>query len=217
MSGIDKYYYLNSYFFNQNDNMNQNTYFKNRAGTANINKRSNKTPIIVNYNQFQKSNNNQGVHTNIWRKREIKAPKKDSPKDSINNIDSGNNNLSSFNTNIHSPQKVYVILKNDIAKIQKTIPHSRKTAFDIKTISLKIFSTSQDIAFLIKNNYEYDFFNEDNLKNLSMKKIDYTGKEVLLYEFGNQKFLLFPQEDYKIIEIKKNEKDSQEIKKKMII
>ena len=114
--------------------------------------------------------------------------------------------MSSFNTNIHSPQKVYVILKNDIAKIQQTFPNSRKTAFDIKTISLKIYSTSQDIAFLIKNNYEYDFFNEDNLKNLSMKRIDYTGKEVLLYEFGNQQFLLFPQEKNKIIQIKKMKK-----------
>ena len=71
MSGISKYYYLNSYFNNPNDNMNQNTYFENRAGIASINKRSNKTPIIVNSNQFQKSNNNQGVHTNIWKKREI--------------------------------------------------------------------------------------------------------------------------------------------------
>ena len=149
MYGKNQFDYLKSNFNNPNDNIHQNTYFKTRPETAYINARSNITST-KSFNKFLNQKKLQGVQTNIWKKRDIKFPKPDGPKYSINNIDLGINNISSSDSNIYSPNRVYLILKNDLIQFQQTFSYSRKTTIDFKKLNLTIYSTSQEIAFLIE-------------------------------------------------------------------
>ena len=69
-----------------------------------------------------------------------------------------------------------------------------------------IYSSLNEVKNLISQKKEFLFVNEEYLKRNNYSSNEYKGKEVILYESENKKFLIFPSEteNINILEIYKN-------------
>ena len=193
-----------NYFLNMQNNFNQNNDYSRRPIVATKNIITNNRPIQIYDNLDFRQTQFQGGNFTNWAKGEDRKKNQDVPKDSTKNIFSEKNIVKNSICNIYSPKKVYIILKKDMTQQ----PFYSKMATINLNYNSKIYSTSEEISSFIKNNIEFSYFNEEQLKKLRIDRSQYNGKEVLLYEIGDKSFLLFSQEDNKILEIKNNEKDS---------
>ena len=67
--------------------------------------------------------------------------------------------------------------------------------------SLKIISSAEEVQKLINDNSEFFLVNKEYLENMKSNQEEYIGKEVIFFESNNKKYLIFPKDNAKILEI----------------
>ena len=67
--------------------------------------------------------------------------------------------------------------------------------------SFKIISSIEEVQKLINDNTELFLVNKEYLENTKSNQADYIGKEVIFFESNNKKYLIFPKDNVKILEI----------------
>ena len=110
-------------------------------------------------------------------------------------------------TSQRTGKKVFIIEKKDFPIFDK--PTYLKSIFNISIVNLNksyIYSSLNEVQNLISQKKEFLFVNEEYLKINNYRPNEYKGKEVILYESENKKFLIFPSEteNINILEIYQN-------------
>ena len=110
-------------------------------------------------------------------------------------------------TSQRTGKKVFIIEKKDFPIFDK--PTYLKSNFNISIVNINksyIYSSLDEVQNLISQKKKFLFVNEEYLKINNYRPNDYKGKEVILYESENKKFLIFPSEteNINILEIYKN-------------
>ena len=108
-------------------------------------------------------------------------------------------------TSQRSGKKVFIIEKKDFPIFVK--PTYVKSNFNILNLNKSyIYSSLNEVQNQKNKKKEFLFVNEEYLKINNYRPNEYKGKEVILYESENKKFLIFPSEteNINILEIYKN-------------
>ena len=67
--------------------------------------------------------------------------------------------------------------------------------------SFNIISSTEEVQKLINNNTEFSLVNKEYLEDMKSNQEEYIGKEVIFFESNNKKYLIFPKDNAKILEI----------------